>query len=127
MQKGPNFKASGLSGPPKDGDMRLLLRVVGTLLIACAVILVIIDGTRSLGSNGLVLTPLGDTWTQIHPASLEALKSFLGSRLFGPLLETVVTAILGFPGWAVIGVPGLLLAWAGRSRRERVYLRHDQI
>jgi len=27
----------------------------------------------------------------------------------------------------VIGVPGLLLAWAGRSRRERVYLRHDQI
>ena len=127
MQKEPNFKASDLPGPPKDGDMRLLLRVVGTLLIACAVILVIIDGTKSLGSNGLVLTPLGDTWTQIHPASLEALKSFLGSRLFGPLLETVVTAILGFPGWAVIGVPGLLLAWAGRSRRERVYLRHDQI
>jgi len=27
----------------------------------------------------------------------------------------------------VIGVPGILLAWAGRSRRERVFLRQDQI
>lgn len=107
--------------------MRLLLRVVGTVLIACAVILLIIDGTKSLGANALVFTPLSDTWTQIHADSLAALQQFLETRLFGPVLETVVTAILGFPGWAVIGLPGLLLAWAGRSRRERVFLRQDQI
>ena len=107
--------------------MRLILRVLGTLLIACAVILLIIDGTKSLGANALVLTSLGDSWTQIHAESLETVKTFLNSRLFGPLLETIVTAILGFPGWAVVGIPGLLLAWAGRSRRERVFLRQDQI
>jgi hypothetical protein len=39
----------------------------------------------------------------------------------------VVNALLGFPGFAVIGIPGILLAWAGRSRRERVFLRQDQI
>ena len=107
--------------------MRLLLRVLGTLLIACAVILLIIDGTKSLGANALVFTSLSDTWTQIHADSLAAVQQFLETRFFGPLLETVVTAILSFPGWAVIGVPGLLLAWAGRSRRERVFLRQDQI
>ena len=107
--------------------MRLLLRVIGTVLIACAVILLIIDGTKSLGANALVFTPLSDTWTQIHADSLATVKQFLETRLFGPVLETVVTAILSFPGWAVIGVPGLLLAWAGRSRRERVFLRQDQI
>ena len=107
--------------------MRLLLRVLGTLLIACAVILLIIDGTKSLGANALVFTSLSDTWTQIHADSLAAVKQFLKTRFFGPLLETIVTAILSFPGWAVIGVPGLLLAWAGRSRRERVFLRQDQI
>lgn len=107
--------------------MRLLLRVLGTLLIACAVILLIIDGTKSLGANALVFTSLSDSWTQIHADSLAAVKQFLETRFFGPLLETVVTAILSFPGWAVIGVPGLLLAWAGRSRRERVFLRQDQI
>ena len=107
--------------------MRLLLRVLGTLLIACAVILLIIDGTKSLGANALVFTSMADTWLGIHPQSLEAVKQFFETRLFGPLLETVVTGLLGIPGWAAIGVPGLLLAWAGRSRRERVFLRQDQI
>jgi hypothetical protein len=106
--------------------MRLLLRILGTLLIAFAVILVIIDGTKSLGANAIVVTSLGDTWTQLHPESLAAVKAFLETRLFGPLLETVVSALLSFPGWAVIGVPGVLLAWAGRSRRERIFLRQDQ-
>ena len=107
--------------------MRLILRVLGTLLIAFAVILIIIDGTRSLAANGLVFTPLEVTWESMHAQSLAAIREFLGTRLFGPVLEPVVSAILSFPGWAVIGVPGLLLAWAGRSRRERVFLRQDQI
>ena len=46
--------------------MRLVLRVVGTLLIAFAVILIIIDGTRSLAANGLVFTPLEATWQSMH-------------------------------------------------------------
>ena len=107
--------------------MRLVLRVVGTLLIAFAVILIIIDGTRSLAANGLVLTPLEVTWESMHAQSLAAVREFLGTRLFGPVLEPGVSAFLSCPGWAVIGVPGLLLAWAGRSRRERVFLRQDQI
>ena len=107
--------------------MRLILRVLGTLLIAFAVILIIIDGTRSLAANGLVLTPLEVTWESMHAVSLAAVRDFLGTRLFGPVLDPVVSAVLSFPGWAVIGVPGLLLAWAGRSRRERVFLRQDQI
>ena len=83
------------------------------MLIALAVILVIIDGTKSLGANAIVLTPLADTWLQVHPDSLAAVRQFFETRLFGPLLEATVSAVLGFPGWAVIGIPGLLLAWAG--------------
>ena len=107
--------------------MRLLLRVLGTLLIACAVILVIIDGTKSLAASGFVFTSLEATWVQLHAESLNAVREFLETRLFGPLLKPVITAVLAFPGWAVLGVPGVLLAWAGRSRRERVFLRQDQI
>jgi hypothetical protein len=107
--------------------MRLILRVLGTLLIALAVILVIIDGTKSLAASTLVTTPLGETWMQVHAYSLEQVRSFFATRLFGPLLEAVVTGLLGLPGWAVLGVPGLLFAWIGRSRRERIFLRQDQI
>lgn len=107
--------------------MRLILRVIGTLLIAFSVILIIIDGTKSLAANGLVLTSLDATWQAMHGDSLAAVREFLGTRLFGPVLDPLISAILGFPGWAVTGIPGLLLAWAGRSRRERVFLRQDQI
>jgi hypothetical protein len=107
--------------------MRLILRVIGTLLIAFAVILIIIDGTKSLAANGFVFTSLEATWQGMHADSLATVREFLGTRLFGPVLDPVVSAVLSFPGWAVVGVPGLLLAWAGRSRRERVFLRQDQI
>jgi hypothetical protein len=111
----------------KEGSMRLLLRIIGTLLIACAVILIIIDGTKSLGANVLVFTPLSESWTQVNAQSLVVVHEFLTTRLFGPILKPIVDAILGCPGWVVIGVPGLLLAWAGRSRRVRVFIRQDQL
>jgi len=107
--------------------MRLIFRVLGTWLVGVAVILLIIDGTKSLAASTLVLTSLHDSWIGLHPDSLAQVRAFLDTRLFGPLLDQVTTALLGFPGWAVIGVPGILIAYAGRSRRARVYLRHDGI
>ena len=97
------------------------------MLIACAVILLIIDGTKSLAASAPVFTPLAETWTLVHAQSLAAVKEFFGTRLFGPVLEAAVNSIVGLPGWAVIGVPGLLLAWAGRSRRTRIFISQDQI
>jgi hypothetical protein len=106
--------------------MRLIFRITGTLLLAAALILLILDGTRSLGANRIVVTPLSDSWMLIHPDSLAQLQAFLASRFFGDLLETVVGAILAFPGWAVLGVPGAILAWLGRSRRIHMFVRQDQ-
>lgn len=107
--------------------MRLFLRVLGTWLLGVAMILLIIDGTRSLGDNRLVLTSLAENWGWLNAASLAAFREFIAGRFFGLVLEPVTEAILGFPGWAVLAVPGALLAWAGRSRRTRLFVRHDQI
>jgi hypothetical protein len=107
--------------------MRLLLRIVGTTLLAAALILFILDGTRSLGENALVVTSLGSSWQMVHADSLEQLRAFLATRFFGPLLESLVNAVLGCPGWAVLAVPGALLAWLGRSKRTRMFVKQDQI
>ncbi|MDP1731422.1 MAG: hypothetical protein Q8L54_09645 [Devosia sp.] len=106
--------------------MRLILRLLGTWLVGVALILLIIDGTKSLGANTIVLTSLGETWTALHAQSLEQLRAFLATRFFGPLLDIVVTALLTFPAWAVLGVPGLFIAWLGRSKRMRVFVKQDQ-
>lgn len=100
--------------------MRLVLRVIGTWLLGIGVILLIIDGTRSLAVNALVLTPLQETWVSLHPASLEAVRGFFASRFFGALLEQVLTAVLTFPAFAVFAVPGIILAILGRSRASRI-------
>ena len=107
--------------------MRLFLRLVGTWLVGVALILMIIDGTKSLGANSLVFTSFGECWNWVHAASLVEVREFLASRFFGPVLELVVNALLGFPGWAVLGVPGLIIAWLGRSKRSRMFVKQDQI
>ena len=106
--------------------MRLVFRLVGTWLIGLAVILLIIDGTRSLAASGLVMTPLGETWSTLHAESLADLRAFLASRFFGPLLDTAVETLLALPGWVVLAVPGAFIAWLGRTRRARVFVRQDQ-
>lgn len=107
--------------------MRLILRLLGTWLLGVALILLIIDGTKSLGANAIVLTSLGETWTSLHAQSLEQVRAFLASRFFGPLLDVVITALLTFPGWVVLGLPGIFIAWLGRSRRMRVFVKQDQL
>lgn len=107
--------------------MRLILRILGTWLLGVALILLIVDGTRSLGANALVFTSFGDAWTLLNADSLAATRDFFTTRFFGPVLEPAVDALLTFPGWAVLLVPGVILAWMGRSRRTRLFVQHDQI
>jgi len=107
--------------------MRLLFRLIGTWLLGIALILLIIDGTRSLAANAIIFTPLGETWLSLHPQSLADTRAFLGTRFFGPLLDNAVTFVLGLPGWLVLSLPGAFIAWLGRTRRARVFVRQDQI
>jgi hypothetical protein len=125
---GPGRSAGPVRGAAPDDrrDMRLILRLLGTWFVGIALILLIIDGTKSLGANAIVLTSLGEAWTILHAPSLEQLRAFLATRFFGPLLDIAVTALLTFPAWAVLGIPGLFIAWLGRSRRIRVFVKQDQ-
>lgn len=107
--------------------MRLLLRIVGTWLLGIALILLIIDGTRSLAASTFILTSLEETWTLIHPQSLAEVRAFFATRFFGPLLDQAVTVALTLPSWLVLGVPGALIAWLGRTRRSRVFVKQDHV
>ena len=107
--------------------MRLVLRILGTWLIATALVLIVIDGTKSLGANHLVLTSLAQLWTQLHPESLAGVQAFFESRFFAALLAAALQTVLGYPAFAVSGVPGIILALAGRRPRRERFLRQEQI
>ncbi|WP_332691021.1 hypothetical protein [Devosia sp.] len=107
--------------------MRLILRILGTWLIGLALVLLVVDGTKSLGANALVFTSLADLWTHLHPPSLVAVAGFFESRFFADLLDAALKAALGYPAFAVFGVPGIVLALLGRAPRRERFLRQDQI
>ncbi|HWU83287.1 MAG TPA: hypothetical protein VN063_07335 [Methylophilaceae bacterium] len=107
--------------------MRLILRIAGTWLIGLALVLLVIDGTRSLGANAVMFTSLADAWTSLHEPSLGAVRAFLDSRFFAELLERALDALLTYPAFAVFGVPGIVLALAGRTPRRERFVRQDQI
>jgi hypothetical protein len=107
--------------------MRLLLRILGTWLIGLALIYLVVDGTKSLAANKLVLTSLDQAWTQLHPPSLEVVSSFLESRFFAELLAVAMQALLTYPVFAVLAVPGIIIALMGRRPRRDRFLRQERI
>ncbi|WP_417308043.1 hypothetical protein [Devosia sp.] len=107
--------------------MRLIVRLVGTWMLGVALVLLVIDGTRSLAASTLVITSFEQDWLWVHADSLEAVRSFFDSRFFAPIVAPVFAMLLALPGWLVLAVPGALLGWMGRSRRARVFVTHDRI
>ncbi len=107
--------------------MRLVFRLLGTWLIGIALILLVVDGTKSLAANAFVFTSLGEAWRRLHEPSLEGVNAFLDSRFFAELLDVVLQALLTYPAFAVLAVPGVILALAGRRPRRERFLRQEQI
>lgn len=107
--------------------MRLALRMLGTWLIALAMVLLVIDGTKSLAANQLLFADFGQVWQGLHAPSLDLSRSFVASRFFADLLDGVLHAILAYPAFAVVGIPGIVLALMGRRPRRERFLRQSEI
>lgn len=96
--------------------MRSLLKLISALCFAFALILLIADGTAMLAEDGFVATPLAATIGSILPGMLEALQLSVQQYTHPLLWDPALTVVLSWPGWAVLGAVGLLLALIGRSR-----------
>ena len=103
--------------------IRLLLRIVATLLLAAAVVLAVVDATRSIAADALVTTSLGETWEQAFPALLaEARSSIAGLGL--PFAEGLFEGLLSLPVVAVLVILSLLFYIIGRKPTRRAGRLH---
>lgn len=94
----------------------LILRWLGIWLLAGAFVAFIVDGTKSIAASQIVVTPLGQAWFNLHPASLNLLQAVVERYLFTFLWDPVLVNILLMPGWAVLALLGAGLAHLGRKR-----------
>ena len=67
--------------------IRFLFRLLATISLAVAVIMAVLDATRTVAAGSLVTTPLGTSWLAVSPATLEstqaAVRNLAASRAVG--------------------------------------------
>lgn len=96
--------------------MRFCFRVLALFALAVAVVLAVIDATRSVAASRLVMTPLAESWRNAAPETLETARGALGAWWW----DTLAAAVLAQPGFVVFAVLALVLYAIGhRPRRLR--------
>lgn len=98
--------------------IRFLLRLFATVALAIAVVLAVIDATRSIAASALTLTSLGKNWQTVAPQSLEAARRFVEQSAWPAGWTHIAVPLLSLPAFAVFAVLALLL-YAGGHRRRR--------
>lgn len=95
------------------------MRLLAMVMLAVAVILAVLDATRSIAADEVVLTPLGTSWNDVMPTLLGQVEMLIDSNLPAFALDPLFTGLLSAPGFAVFAVLAILFAFAGRPRRVR--------
>ena len=100
--------------------IRFLFRLLSTASLATAMIFAVIDAARSVAAGHLVTTPLGQSWLDASPATLDAVKDFAEKHLWTPLWDPGLVTILLAPGFVVFLVLAFLLYIIGHRPRPRI-------
>lgn len=102
--------------------MKFILRVTGTWFIGLALVLLIIDGAKTLAANALTMTSLAENWSSLDAASWLATNKALADLLPGTASSGVFTFMSNAPSWAIFGIAGLLLLLIGRPGVKKRYV-----
>ena len=100
--------------------IRFLFRLLATVSLAVAVIMAVLDATRTVAAGSLVTTPLGTSWLAVSPATLESTQAAVQTWLHPALWDPTAISILKLPGFLVFGVIALLLYAVGRRPQRRM-------
>jgi hypothetical protein len=94
--------------------IRLVFRVLAMATLAVAVVLAVVDATRSVLADEIVLTPLGQTWYALSPDTLGLAQAAVQRHLHPAIWDPGAIWVLTMPGFAVTGVLALLFYAIGR-------------
>ena len=100
--------------------IRFLFSFLAMVALAFAVIMAVLDATRTIAASHLVLTPLAVSWGAVSPQTLVAAQAFVEQKMHPLLWNPVLVHLLALPGFVVFGALSLALYAANRpSLRTR--------
>ncbi|MCB1418802.1 MAG: hypothetical protein KDJ74_07290 [Notoacmeibacter sp.] len=97
-----------------------LFRLFSLALLAVACILAVLDASRSIAAGATILTPLGKSWFDLSPDTLNLVQATIQRNVAAFLWDPVILAILKLPGFVVFGLLALLFYMIGYRRQRRI-------
>lgn len=99
--------------------IRFLFRLLAMICLCVAVIMAVLDGARSVAASAVVLKPLGVSWFETSPDTLNLAQAIIQRYLLPVIWDPFMIWVLNQPGFAVMAVLSLLLYIAGYKRKRR--------
>ncbi|MEL6735673.1 MAG: hypothetical protein AAFO68_10245 [Pseudomonadota bacterium] len=99
-----------------------VFKIVGLTILALALVLAVLDVTRSITASEIVLTPLAQTWATISPSTLDASRQFIVGLGLPWLWDPLVLTLMRLPSWLIFWLVSMLLMWSAQ-RRDNPYGR----
>ena len=100
--------------------IRFLFRFAAMIALAIAVIMAVLDATRTVAASHLVMTPLKTSWNAVSPDTLGAAESFVREKVQPLLWDTAIDWIISQPGFAVFAALAFLLYLIAYKPARRV-------
>lgn len=102
------------------GVIRFFFRFLATVSLAVAVILAVVDATRSIAASDLVLTPLGTSWYSASAETLNLAQAVVQRYVHPAVWDPGIVSILTLPGFAVFFALALIFYVIGRKPARRL-------
>jgi hypothetical protein len=94
-------------------------RIVGWLLLIAAGVTLLADIIGWYHTGFFKLSAAGELWFRLDRGSLNLVQAVIQRYVAAWLWDPVIQTVLQFYALLVLGVPGLVLVWAFRSREAR--------
>ena len=100
--------------------IRFLFRLLASVALSIAVIMTVLDATRTVATSALVMTPLMTSWSGTSPDTLAAAQDFITMHIHPLAWNPVVTSVLALPGFVVFLALAFLLYAIGHRPARRI-------
>ena len=97
---------------------RFLFRLAAMVALAVAVIMAVLDATRTVAASNLVMTPLKVSWSAVSPDTLARTEAFIREKAGAAAWDSVIDKVLDLPGFVLFAMLAFLL-YAVAYRRQR--------
>jgi hypothetical protein len=104
--------------------IRFLLRFIGLLLLACAFVLFVYDGTKAIANQQFIYMNFSQVWAIIDQNSLNLVQNWLKQKAMWAW-DPYVQEVFDLPSWVVLGIVAMILVLLGRKKKPLIGYARD--